>query len=71
MLMRIVYWLLVLLVSLALMVALVLFLESRDESSLESGSRVTETETAGQPRLSRAGPRSVKRANTTIRCAAL
>ncbi len=45
--MRILYWLAVLLVSLALLVALVLFFESRDESSLESGSRVTETEAAG------------------------
>ena len=38
MLMRILYWLAVLVVSLALLVALVLFLESRDESSVEGGS---------------------------------
>ena len=34
---RILYWLAVLLVSLALLIALVLFLESRDESSLSEG----------------------------------
>lgn len=39
--MRILYWLAVLVISLALLVALVLFLESRDESSLDSGSRNT------------------------------
>ena len=37
-----IYWLAVLLISLVLLVVLVLFLESRDDSSLESGSRVTE-----------------------------
>ena len=39
MLLKFVYWLAVLAVSLALLVALVLFLESRDGSSLDSGSR--------------------------------
>ena len=34
-LLRVVYWLAVLAISLALLVALVLFLESRDESSVE------------------------------------
>jgi hypothetical protein len=38
-LLRILYWLAVLAVSLALLVALVLFLESRDSSSLDSASR--------------------------------
>ncbi|MBA2439480.1 MAG: hypothetical protein H0V50_02265 [Thermoleophilaceae bacterium] len=38
-----IYWLAVLLISLVLLVVLVLFLESRDDSSLESGSRVSET----------------------------
>ncbi len=71
MLLKIIYWLAVLAVSLALLVALVLFFESRDESSLESGSRMSEPEVAGYPRSSRAGPRPAKRANTTIRWAAL
>ncbi len=66
-----IYWLAVLLISLALLVVLVLFLESRDDSSLESGSRTSELETAGYLRLSREGPRPAKRANTTIRWAAL
>lgn len=34
---RIVYWIAVLVVSLAILVALILFLESRDESSVDSG----------------------------------
>jgi len=71
-LIQILYWLAVLAISLALLVALVLFFESRDDSELESGSRVTEMEAAaGYPPSSRAGPRPVKRANTTIRWAAL
>jgi hypothetical protein len=36
-LLKVLYWLAVLAVSLALLVVLVLFLESRDESSLDSG----------------------------------
>jgi hypothetical protein len=36
-LLKVVYWAVVLAVSLALVVALVLFLESRDESELERG----------------------------------
>ncbi len=35
---RILYWLAVVAISLALLVALVLFLESRDESSLSGGT---------------------------------
>jgi hypothetical protein len=37
-LVKILYWLAVLLVSLALLVALVLFFESRDQSQVDSGS---------------------------------
>ncbi len=69
--MKILYWLAVLAISLALLVALVLFFESRDDSSLDSGSNVTERAASSYPRSSRAGPRSAKRANTTIRWAAL
>jgi hypothetical protein len=38
-LLKIVYWLAVLALSLALVVGLILFLESRDQSSIEEGSR--------------------------------
>jgi hypothetical protein len=38
---RVLYWLAVLVVSLVLVVALVLFLESRDDSSLEGASSPT------------------------------
>ena len=38
MLLKILYWLAVVAISLALVVGLVLFLESRDQSSLESGA---------------------------------
>jgi hypothetical protein len=37
-LLKILYWLAVLAVSLALVVGLILFLESRDQSSIEEGS---------------------------------
>jgi hypothetical protein len=37
MLLKILYWLAVLAISLALVVGLILFLESRDQSSIESG----------------------------------
>jgi hypothetical protein len=37
-LLKILYWLAVLLVSLALLVALILFFESRDESSVDEGA---------------------------------
>jgi hypothetical protein len=36
---KVLYWLAVLLVSLALVVGLILFLESRDQSSIEAGQR--------------------------------
>jgi hypothetical protein len=39
-LLKILYWLAVLAVSLALVVGLILFLESRDQSSIEEGSRL-------------------------------
>jgi hypothetical protein len=38
-LLKILYWLAVLAVSLALVVGLILFLESRDQSSIDSGAR--------------------------------
>jgi len=38
MVLKILYWLAVMVVSLALLVALVLFFESRDDSSLDQGS---------------------------------
>jgi hypothetical protein len=41
MLLRIVYWLAVLAVSLVLVVALILFLESRDQSSVDDAGRGT------------------------------
>ena len=40
MLLRLLYWLAVIAVSLALVVGLILFLESRDQSSVESGTVV-------------------------------
>jgi hypothetical protein len=39
-LLRLIYWLAVVAVSLALVVGLILFLESRDQSSVESGAFV-------------------------------
>ena len=39
MLLEILYWLAVLAVSLALVIGLILFLESRDQSSIEEGAR--------------------------------
>jgi hypothetical protein len=39
-LLKVLYWLAVLAVSLALVVGLILFLESRDQSSVEEGSRL-------------------------------
>ena len=36
---RIIYWLAVVAISLALVIALILFLESRDQSSVEAGLR--------------------------------
>ena len=40
MVLKILYWLAVLVISLALVVGLILFLESRDQSSVDSGSAV-------------------------------
>ena len=40
MLLKILYWLAVVAISVALVVALILFLEARDPSSVESGVRV-------------------------------
>jgi hypothetical protein len=39
MILKILYWLAVLAVSLALVIGLILFLESRDQSSIEAGAR--------------------------------
>ena len=39
MLLRIVYWVAVVAISLALVIALILFLESRDQSSVDEASR--------------------------------
>ena len=41
MLLKVIYWLSVVLISLALLVALVLFFESRDDSSLDEGGART------------------------------
>ena len=38
MLLRVLYWLAVVAISLALVIGLILFLESRDQSSIESGA---------------------------------
>lgn len=38
MLLKLLYWLIVVAISLALVVGLILFLESRDQSSIESGA---------------------------------
>jgi hypothetical protein len=43
MLLRILYWLAVLAVSLALVIGLILFLESRDQSSIEGAARASLT----------------------------
>ena len=40
MILKILYWLAVVAISLALVIGLILFLESRDQSSLEAGLRV-------------------------------
>lgn len=60
----ILYWLLVLLVSLALALALVLFFEARDASQLEVSRWM------GSP-VASAGSSEASRAKTTIRWAAL
>ncbi|HMJ96807.1 MAG TPA: hypothetical protein VK486_13190 [Thermoleophilaceae bacterium] len=40
MLLKLLYWILVLAISLALVVGLILFFESRDQSSVESGALI-------------------------------
>jgi hypothetical protein len=52
-LLRVVYWLAVLVVSLAILVGLILLLESRDSSSLESGAWLVD---APQPGSSLSAP---------------
>jgi hypothetical protein len=47
---KVLYWLAVLLVSLALLVALILLLESRDESEVEGGARPAQPTRAAQIR---------------------
>jgi hypothetical protein len=66
------YWLVVLVISLALVVALVLFLESRDESEVGGpAGRVPERSAAAPQPARRAASVRSRRANTTIRWAAL
>ncbi len=63
----VVYWLAVLVISLALVVGLVLLLESRDQSEVGEGrARAATTRTDAY-----AGSARSSRPNTTIRCAAL
>jgi cytochrome b subunit of formate dehydrogenase len=67
-LLKILYWVAVVAISVALVIGLILFLESRDQSDVkQSGSAAP----AGQLRLTRAGSRLTSRANTMIRSAAL
>ena len=40
MLLKVLYWILVLAISVALVIGLILFFESRDQSSLESGALI-------------------------------
>ncbi len=65
---RILYWLMVVLVSLALVIAILLFVESRDRSQVREGAG-----RAAPARVERAegGSTRSKRAKTTIRWAAL
>lgn len=62
-LLKVLYWVAVLAVSLALLVGLILLLESRDESDIEGGSKSEPPSYVGSALSSRA--------NTTIRLAAL
>ena len=66
MVLKVIYWVAVVAISLALVVGLILFFESRDQSSVDSNAAVPR-----QPRLTRAGSRLISRANTMIRWAAL
>ncbi len=79
------YWLAVLVISLALLVLLVLFFESRDSSDLDDSSHSDSSSSVaalvlehgqgrrrcGQPRSTLEFPRLTNRANTMIRWAAL
>ena len=63
-LLRVLYWLAVFAISLALLVGLVLFLESRDPGAVESAG-------GGSAHATReAGRAACSRAKTTIRCSA-
>lgn len=64
---KVLYWLAVLLVSLAILVGLVLFLESRDDASLGARTQPPRAPSG----LAYAGVTSSSAANTTIRSAAL
>jgi hypothetical protein len=61
----------VLAISLALVVGLILFFESRDQSQVEEGGALPGPPQAPQSCLTVGGSRLVRRANTTSRCAAL
>lgn len=71
MLIKVLYWLAVVVVSLALLVALVLFLEARDASNVEGGAGFPLLGVGQLPRPTLAGDRRTNRAKTTIRLAAL
>ena len=66
MLLKILYWLAVLAVSLALVIGLILFFESRDQSSIEGAAQPRPHE-----RLTCEASRRTCRANTITRSAAL
>ncbi len=68
-----VYWLVVLVISLALVVGLVLLLESRDESEVERREGASSTPIRIDARAAQleSGSARSSRPNTTIRCAAL
>lgn len=63
---RLAYWLLVLAISLAIVVGLLLFLESRDASQVQDGASAAGLADRGPPSTAR-----TRRANTTILWAAL
>lgn len=63
---RIIYWLVVLAISVALLILLVHFFEARDDSDV--GTRAVGASTAGYSTFG--GCRPTSRANVTMRCAA-
>ncbi len=65
-LLKVLYWLVVVGISVALLVALVRFFEARDESDLEA-----QAHERAQPSDTRGALRRVNLAKTTMRCAAL